>query len=122
MLHVGADDARGGLRPERPALAVLVAGLQEEQLLLDDVGDLADPSLEHGDLLEQRRLDRVVAVACRKVGGDSFQPRHPDPLAAAAGRGSLGVLGTWASPKSTGGRHGCGLPASSASIRSDTSR
>ena len=52
MLHVGADDARGPFRPERPALAILLAGRKQEELLLDDVGDLADPPLEHGRLLE----------------------------------------------------------------------
>ena len=70
----------GRLGPQRPALAVLLARLEQEQLLLDDVGDLADPPLVDGRLLEQRRLDRVVAVAGGELRGDPLQARQPDPV------------------------------------------
>ncbi len=75
VLDVGADDAGGRLRPERPRLAVLGPRREPEQLLLDDVGDLADPALEDVGLLEQRRLDALVAVARREVGGQPFEAR-----------------------------------------------
>jgi hypothetical protein len=63
VLDVGPDDARRGLRTQRPHLRVLGSGRDPEQLLLDDVGDLAHAALEDRGLLEQRRLDRPVAVA-----------------------------------------------------------
>ena len=71
VLDVGTDDARGGLRAQCPRLRLLRARREPEQLLLDDVGDLADPALEDRRLLEQRRLDRPVAVAGGEVGGDA---------------------------------------------------
>jgi hypothetical protein len=37
-------------------------------------------ALEHGGLLEQRRLDRPVAVAGREIGGDALEPDHRRPL------------------------------------------
>src|SRR5205085_4465099 len=43
---------------------ILVAtwGADAEQLFLDDVGDLADAALEDGAVLEDGRLDRLIAV------------------------------------------------------------
>ncbi len=43
------------------------------ELLLDDVGDLADTALEDGGLLEHGRLDAAVAIAAREVGGQTFE-------------------------------------------------
>ena len=52
-----------------------VRGRDPEQLLLDDVGDLADPALEDGRLLQHRRLDPVVAVARGQVVGEPLEAR-----------------------------------------------
>jgi hypothetical protein len=80
MLDVGADDARGRLGPERPPLAVLLARREQEELLLDDVGDLADAALEDRDLLEQRGRDRVVAVALGKLGAEALEAQERDAI------------------------------------------
>ena len=99
----------GRLRAERPGLGLLGPGRDPEQLLLDDVGDLADPALEHGALLEQRRLDRPVAVAGGEVrarpapGGRRRRGRR------AGGRGCPGGRGRSASPRSLAGGGGPGL-------------
>ena len=58
VLDIGPDDAGRRLRAERPCLAFLGPRREPEELLLDDVGDLADAALEDVGLLEQRRLDR----------------------------------------------------------------
>ena len=75
VLDVGADDAGGRLRAERPRLALLGPRREPEELLLDDVGDLADAALEDVGQLEQRRLDPAVAVARGEVGGQALEPR-----------------------------------------------
>ena len=80
VLDVRPDDARGGLGPERPRLGLLGPRRDPEQLLLDDVGDLADPPLEHGRLLEQRRLDRAVAIALGQARRDPLQAVEHGPL------------------------------------------
>ena len=80
MLDVCPDDPGGRLWPERPRLALLGPRREPEELLLDDVGDLAHAALEHGGLLEQRRLDRPVAVPCGQIGGDRLEPDHRGPL------------------------------------------
>ena len=98
MLDVRAHDARGRLGPERPALAALfVPRGQQEQLLLDDVRDLADPPLEDLDALEQRRRDRVVAVARGERRAERLQAAERDSIAAEAGRASRAGLGMRAS-------------------------
>ena len=80
MLDVRPDDAGRGLGAERPGLSVLRPRSEPEELLLDDVRCVADPALEDRRLLEQRRLDRVVAVAGRETPGDRFEPKHRRPL------------------------------------------
>ena len=80
VLDVGTRDAGGGLRPERPALAVLVPWREQEQLLLDDVRRLADPALEDLDALEQRRRDRVVAVARGEIRTERLQAAEREPI------------------------------------------
>ena len=75
VLDVGADDARGRFRPERPRLAVLGPRREPEELLLDDVGDLADPALEDVGQLEQRRVDAPIAVAGGEVRGEALEAR-----------------------------------------------
>ena len=94
MLDVGADDAGGRLRAERPRLAVLGPRREPEQLLLDDVGDLADPALEDGGLLEERGLDALVAVSRGKVRRQPFEARPRRRLGrqevAGAARGAEG--------------------------------
>ena len=71
VLHVGAHDAGGGLRAERPSLALLFAapGLHAEELLLHHVRDLAHATLVDRRLLEERRLDGLVAIARGQVAG-----------------------------------------------------
>ena len=55
---------------------------EPEELLLDDVGDLADAALEDVGLLEQRRLDPPVAVARGEVRGEALEAR---PASAVSG-------------------------------------
>ena len=50
-----------------------VRGGEPEELLLDDVGRLAEAALEDRRLLEQRRLDLAVAVAAGEVVGESLE-------------------------------------------------
>ena len=71
-------DARGRLRSQRPALALVIAasGLDPEELLLDDVGDRADAALEDVRLLEEGRLDGLVAVVGGEVAGELFEPAN----------------------------------------------
>ena len=94
MLDVGAHDARGRLRTQRPALALVVAtpGLDAEELLLDDVGDLADAALEDRRLLEERRLDGLVAVAAGEVAGDLFEAQEDGALGGQQVTGAAGGL------------------------------
>ena len=63
VLDVGPDDPGGRFGTERPGLALVGPRGEPEELLLDDVGRVADAALEDGRLLEERRLDRPVAVA-----------------------------------------------------------
>ena len=77
VLDVGANDAGGGFRAEGERLGLLGPRREPEQLLLDDVGDLADPALEDGGRLEQRRLDPPVAVAGAQPLGELLESR-PD--------------------------------------------
>ena len=67
VLEVRADDASGRLGPERPRFGLLGSRRDPEELLLDDVGDLADAALEDVGLLEHRRRDLPVAVAGGEV-------------------------------------------------------
>ncbi len=77
VLDVGAADAGRRLRPERPTLALLAPARRDaEELLLHDVGDLADPALEDRPLLEQRDLDLPVAVAGGELTGQPLQARE----------------------------------------------
>ena len=69
-------------------------GCEEEQLLLDDVGDLADPPLEHGRLLEHRRLDRVGSRSAPPAPPRSAPGAGSPPAPAAAGRACPSALGT----------------------------
>ena len=75
VLDVGTDDAGGRLGTERPGLAVLGPRGEAEELLLDDVGDLADAALEDVGQLEHRRLDPPVAIAGGEVGGEPLEAR-----------------------------------------------
>ncbi len=73
VLDVRPDDPGGRLGAERPALGVLGPGREPEELLLDDVGHLADPALEDVGQLEHRRLDPAIAIACGQVGCEALQ-------------------------------------------------
>jgi hypothetical protein len=73
VLDICAHDPCRRLRPERPRFGLLAARDDPEQLLLDDVGHLADAALEHRHLFEHRRLDAAVAVARREVGGEALE-------------------------------------------------
>ena len=75
MLDVGTHDAGGRLGPERPCLRLLGPRREPEQLLLDDVGDLADAAFEDVGQLEQRRLDAPVAVARSQVRAEALEAR-----------------------------------------------
>ena len=82
VLDVGTHDARRGLRPQRPAFALVITtpSLHAEELLLDDVGDLADTSLEEVRALEERRLDGLVAVAAGEGARGLFETQEHDAL------------------------------------------
>ena len=94
MLDVGTHDARGGLRAERPSLAFLVSAprLDAEELLLHDVGDLADAAFVHGRLLEEGRLDGLVPVAGGQVAGGLLEAQED---AALGGSRSRVPRGAW---------------------------
>ena len=66
-----------------------------EELLLDDVRDLADAALEDRAQLEERRLHLAVAVAPGEVAGDPLEARVGGPfggqeVARPTGRSELG--------------------------------
>ena len=69
-------------------------GRDPEELLLDDVGDLADAALEDGRLLEHRRLDAAIAIARGEVVGESLQAVQTGSRPA-AGRGCRARRGRW---------------------------
>jgi hypothetical protein len=75
MLDVGAHDAGRRFGAEGPRLGLVGPRGDPEQLLLDDVGDLADAPLEDRRLLEHRGLDAPVPIARREVGGEALQTR-----------------------------------------------
>ncbi len=99
MLDVGTTDARGGLRAQRPRLALLAPARRDpEQLLLDDVRHGADAALEDGRLLEERRLDLAVAVASGEVAGKPLEARKGGSLVGkqvAGAPGGAEVTATW---------------------------
>ena len=80
VLDVGAHDAGRRLGPERPGLRLVAARGEPEELLLHDVGHVADAALEHGRLLEQRRLDRPEAIAAREVRRDPLEGERARPV------------------------------------------
>ena len=93
VLDVRPDDARGRLGAEGPGLRFLVARGQPEELLLDDVGHLADAALEDGGLLEERRLDLPIAVARARGPSRPSRAGGTRLVRRAAGRASRGELG-----------------------------
>ena len=97
VLHVRPDDAGGRFGSEGPGLGFLAARDDPEELLLDDVGDLADAALEERDLLEQS----ASRCACSRSG---TQGRRPGARSAstsgsrrAGGRACRVQRGRWAS-------------------------
>ena len=75
VLDVGPDDAGRRLGAERQRFGLLRAWGEPEELLLDDVGDLAHAALEDRRRFEERRLDPAVAVAGRQVTGEALKAR-----------------------------------------------
>ncbi len=75
VLDVGSRDPGGRLRAEGPRLALLRSRREPEELLLDDVGDLADAPLEDRRDLEERGLDAPIAVAGGEVRGKALEAR-----------------------------------------------
>ena len=73
VLHEGAHDRRGALRPQREPATALV--LELVHLLAHDVGGLTDP-LEHLEVLEDRRDDEIEPEA-RGALGEGRDQRHP---------------------------------------------
>src|SRR6185503_4315876 len=65
VLEVGACDRRGRLRAQRQGAATLV--LEGVHLLVHDVRPRAGGALEERGVLEDRRLDRSVAVERAEV-------------------------------------------------------
>ncbi len=63
VLDIGAHDPGGRFRAKGPGIRLLGPRGEPEKLLLDDVGDGADPTLEHVGQLEERGLDSAIAVA-----------------------------------------------------------
>ncbi len=103
VLDVGPDDPGRRLGAERPRFGLVGPGHDPEQLLLDDVRDLADASLEDRGLLEHRRLDAAVAVSGGQVRGE--------PLQAGPG-GRVGWQEVARAPWGLEGRHRCESRAS----------
>ena len=103
MLDVCPDHARRRLRSQCPAfpLGIAAAGADPEQLLLDDVRHGADAPLEDLRLLEQRRLDGLVAVAVGQAAGDALESQEGDPLGGQQVTGAPGGLGSGHRWKST---------------------
>ncbi len=94
VLEVRPDDAGGGLRTERPRFGLLGSRLDPEELLLDDVGDLADAPLEDVGLLEHRRGDLAVAVARGEVRRQALEAVPGGPVGWEQVAGAPG--GAWA--------------------------
>ena len=82
-----------GRSAQRSRSLVAAAGLDAEQLLLDDVGDRAHAPLEDLGLLEQRRLDGLVAVARGEVARRAASSRRN--AARSAGSRSRVPRGAW---------------------------
>ena len=98
VLDVGADDASRRFRPECPSLRFVGPWREPEEFLLDDVGDLADPALEHVGQFEQRTSrcagSRIGRPGPRQAARDAPRSRSR----AAAGRACRGASCRWASP------------------------
>jgi len=94
VLDVGTHDARGRFRSQRPAFAFVLSatGLHPEELLLDDVGDLADPTFEQVLLLEQGCFDGLVTISPGKVSGRRFKTQERMPLGGQQITGAPGGL------------------------------
>src|SRR5205085_528561 len=96
VLDVRPDDPGGRFGPERPGLGLLGPRCEPEELLLDDVGDFADPALEDVGQLEERRLDALIAVARGQVGREAFET---------APRRRVGRKQVAGTPRGAKGRH-----------------
>ena len=90
VLDVRPGDAGGRFRPERPRFGFLRSRGEQEELLLDDVGDGSNAPFEDRSLLEERRLDLAVAVSLGEIGRDCFEPPERGPLGGQQVAGSAG--------------------------------
>ena len=71
VLERRAHHACGALGTQRDRAAALV--LERVHLLRDDVGRLADTASEDVGVLEERRVDGLVAVACEELLGRALK-------------------------------------------------
>ena len=112
VLEIRPDDARRGFGPERPRFGLLRPRLDPEELLLHDVGHLADAALEDVRLLEHRRRDLAVAIARGEVGGQALDAVPGGPVCGEEIAGTPG--GAWArhGARSVPTGHGREPPAS----------
>ena len=90
-----------GRRAQRSRSLVAASGLDPEELLLDDVGDLADAALEHLGLLEEGRLDGLVAVVGGQVAGEALEAAGTRPARRAGGHACRAASGRRASAESS---------------------
>ena len=94
VLNVRTHDASGRLGPQRPAFALALAttGLYSEEFLLHHIGHLADASFEQVRLLEERRLDGLVAISPCEVACDRFETQERGALGGQQITGAPGGL------------------------------
>jgi hypothetical protein len=122
VLHVGTHDASCRLRSERPALALLAAACTDpEELLLDDIRRRPDATLEDLAALEERRLDRRIAIPTGQVASDRLEALPGRALVrqqvARAPRGAVAGHGCECSERSTpGGRQAADCAGCEASL------
>ncbi len=67
----GADDACGRLRAQGDMVLALID--ETEHLLLDDVGEVADRTLEQLCLLDHRNAEFLVPIRRKHLAGDALQ-------------------------------------------------
>ena len=71
VLFTGAHTGRRTFGPQGQAVAIAI--FKGVHLFLDNIGDLTDGALEQFGLLQNRKADFTVAVACKQVLKLAFQ-------------------------------------------------
>jgi hypothetical protein len=71
---------------------IATSRLHPEQLLLDDIGRLADPSLVDISVLEHGCLDGLIAIACGEVARGILETQEQGALGRQQVSGAAGGL------------------------------